>query len=123
MESPDMAPAVQPGDVLEFEEARLMDLRRGDLVLVHAQGACRLRRIHARALAEGGEVFTLVADALPEPPKRHGFEEILARVVRLERDGETLRPRGDSVRKARFRRRLREMLKDAWLTLHLRFGR
>ena len=123
MESPDMAPAVQPGDVLEFEEARLMDLRRGDIVLVHAQGACRLRRIRSRALAEGGEVFTVAADALPDPPKRHGFEDLLAKLVRLERDGESLDPRRDSVRKARFRRRLRELLKNAWISFHLRFGR
>lgn len=117
-----MAPAVRPGDVLEFEEARLMALRRGDIVLVHAEGACRLRRIHSRVLSEGGEVFTVAADALDEPPRRHEFGDLLARLVSLEREGEILRPRGDSTGRARLRRRLRERLKDAWMTVLLRLG-
>lgn len=123
MESPDMAPAVQPGDLLDFEEARLMSLRRGDIVLVAAQGACRLRRVHARVLASGGEVFAVKADALAEDPREHGFEDILARLVSLEREGEVLRPQGDSTARARLRRRIRERMRDLWLSWVLRFGR
>lgn len=123
MESPDMSPAVRPGDLLTFEEARLVSLRRGDIVLVHSEGACRLRRVHSRALASGGEVFTLAADALPDPPREHGFEDILAHLVSLEREGESLKPHGDSTGKARLRRRVRERLRDLWLNWLLRFGK
>ncbi len=118
-----MAPAIQVGDVLEFEEARLLHLRRGDVVLVHTQGVCQLRRILSRELARGGEVFTVVADGLADPPRQHGFEEILARLVSLGRDGEVLRPVGDSVPRARLRRRLRQHLRHLWIGMLLRFGR
>jgi len=123
MESRDMAPAIQVGDVLEFEEARLLHLRRGDIVLVHTQGICQLRRVCSRELTRGGEVFTVAADGLGDPPRQHGFEEILARLVSLGRDGETLQPVGDSVPRARLRRRLREHLRQLWFGVLLRFGR
>ena len=118
----EMVPALQPGDLLEFEEARLMALARGDIVVVHSAGRCLLRRVRSRVLEQGGEVFTVAADGLEEPPLQVGFEEILARLVCLEREGEVLRPAGDSTRRARWRRRLRERVRHLWYSLLLRLG-
>ncbi len=123
MQSVDMAPTLLPGDVLELEEARLLGLHRDDVVLVQTRGVCLLRRVCQRVLTEGGERFEVVADGLDAPPTRHGFEEILARLVSLERDGEILRPVGDSVSRARLRRRWRERLGSLWYGLLLRLGR
>ena len=123
MQSSDMAPIVLPGDILELEEARLLTLDRDDIVLVQTRGICLLRRVCQRLLTEGGERFEVVADGLEAPPTRHGFEEILARLVCLEREGETLRPVGDSVVRARRRRRWRERWKNLWYGLLLRLGR
>jgi len=123
MQSADMAPTVLPGDVLQFEEARLLALHRDDIVLVQTRGVCLLRRVCQRVLTEGGERFEVVADGLDEPPTRHGFEEILARLVCLGREGETLRPVGDSVARARRRRRWRERLRSLWYGMLLRLGR
>ncbi len=82
-----------------------------------------MRRIRSRELTRGGEVFTVVADGLSEEPRPHGFEEILARLVSLGREGEVLRPVGDSTSRARLRRRLRERLRHLWFGLLLRLGR
>lgn len=123
MEGSDMAPRVLPGDILEFEEARLLDLRRDDIVLIQTRAGCLLRRILQRVLSEGGERFEVVADGLEAPPTRHGFDEILARLVCLGREGETLRPVGDSVGRSRLRRRWRERLRHLWIGLLLRLGR
>ena len=112
--SEDMKPAVLPGDLVEFEEAQLMRIRRGDLVLLYAKGHLRLRRVLSRLTSSGGEFFLLGADALPEGQSRHGFQEILAKVVSIERDGEVLRPAGDAPWNARLRRRLKLWLRNVW---------
>lgn len=123
VQTTDMCPRVKPEDIVELEEAQLMHMRKGDLVLVFSRGTLRLRQIKGRELESGAEIFLVGACQAGVSDSTHSFEEILARVVSIEREGETLRACGDSVWKARGRRKLWRYLRNVWHGWLLHFSK
>lgn len=105
----DMLPHVKPGDIVEFKEASLLDLQKGDFVMLYHNGSVLLRRVVRRVTEHSGDVFILSSNK-EGSEGRYEFTGILGKVVSLYRDGEKLRPKGDSVWKARMRRKLKSFL-------------
>lgn len=121
--SADMIPAVLPGDIVEFEEAQLLHINPGDCVLLYSGGALRLRRIKERLIARSGEEFLLGCDANSDNDGEYHFEDIMAKMIAIERNGQKLKASGDSLAKARLRKAIKEFFRRCYLRLWLLFSR
>jgi len=87
-----MAPLIRDGDVLTVEPAGPETLRVGDVAL-HRIGGEQVvaHRVLARRAERGEVLLTTRGDALSGPHDRVCAEEVLGRVVEVERDGRVLR--------------------------------
>ncbi len=83
-----MLPAIWPGDVLRLERTKPSDLCKGDIVLFS-----RDRRLFAhRILETDGSTVVTRGDSLPHRDPVVAEDELLGRVVHVERNGKCFQP-------------------------------
>ena len=104
LQSSDLEPWVKSGDTLEFAEARLFDLRKGDLVLLYNQGSVRLRLLKKRYVTEKGEMFCLRTAKPADTGSDYGFEDIVGTAEAVWLGNTCLWKRGEWLWRSRWRR-------------------
>ncbi len=104
LQSSDLEPWVQAGDTVEFAEARLFNLHRGDLVLLYSQGQVRLRLLKKRYVTEEGELFCLRTGKSDDAGTDYGFEDIVGTAETVRRGSILLWKRGEGLWRLRWRR-------------------
>jgi len=85
-----MLPAIWPGDTLELTPATCTDVSEGDIVLFR-----RHARLFAhRVLRTNESTIVTRGDALPYSDSAVGENEVLGRVISVDRNGKCIRPSG-----------------------------
>lgn len=87
-----MWPLIRDGDILTVEPVKMETLRVGDVVL-HRTEPCGLvaHRLVARGVENGNLVLTTCGDVSPRVRDRVSAEQLLGRVVALERGKKAVR--------------------------------
>jgi hypothetical protein len=86
-----MVPVIRHGDTLTIQPTEAVALRLGDVVLYRAVGGYLFaHRVVGRRFDNGRLVLTARGDAVPGPGDQVLAEQILGRVVRVQRGGRTL---------------------------------
>ena len=89
-----MRPSIRDGDVLTAEPADLAELRVGDVALHQTgRGQVVAHRVIARRTSEGDTVLITCGDGSGRSMDRATEEQVLGRVVAVERKGRTRRLR------------------------------
>ncbi|MBU0494840.1 MAG: S24/S26 family peptidase [Chloroflexi bacterium] len=83
-----MRPFIRDGDVLEVQPADASDIRRGDVILFLTMGD---RVVAHRVIWASKDALMTQGDALARPDGRIGPEQVLGRVVAVERGGQRIR--------------------------------
>ncbi|MDO5296267.1 MAG: hypothetical protein Q4F00_06460 [bacterium] len=104
LQSSDLEPWIKAGDTLEFAEARLFDLHKGDLVLLYSQGSVRLRLLCKRFVTEKGELFRLRTAKADDKGSDFGFEDIVGTAEAIWSGSACLWKRGEGLWRSRWRR-------------------
>ena len=85
-----MLPSLWPGDVLTLQAATLDSLAAGDLVLFVGEGRFFVHRVLRRTQIEGQTRVVTRGDSMPREDQPVSADEVLGKVVSVERHGRIL---------------------------------
>jgi signal peptidase I len=87
-----MVPTILPGDVLIIERADVREMGDGEIVLCARGNRFVIHRLLGRAEPGGGPRWITRGDALKENDPPVGRDDVLGRVMRIERKGKSWNP-------------------------------
>jgi signal peptidase I len=85
-----MLPSLWPGDVLTIRAATFEQLTAADLVLYSRDGRFFIHRVLRRGQVDGQLRWVTRGDSMPHPDQPVSADEVLGKVVAVERDGQAL---------------------------------
>jgi signal peptidase len=86
-----MYPAIRDGEAVRVEPIGSHEIRRGDILLYQSERGVTAHRVVGVKEDDGGRVFTLRGDALAMCDAPVRAEQVLGRLVAVERKGREVR--------------------------------
>jgi len=86
-----MLPSLWPGDVLTIQASTLAQLLPADLVLYWREGSFFVHRVVRQTQIDGHAYLITRGDSMPQRDQPVSLQEVLGKVVAVERDGRLLK--------------------------------